>query len=74
MGLLRIRTLIQVQVLKGIPTYPSTREYLDLGHIDTSASIEGYPRSWDCLNLGHIDTSPSIYQRISQHILGHGTT
>ena len=39
-----------------IPTYPRTWDYLHLGHIDTSPSIEGYPRAWDYLKLGHIDT------------------
>ena len=76
MGPLGIRTHISAQASKDIPTYPRTWDYLKLGHIDTRPNIKGYPNISLDIGLLQFNTHryKSKYQRISQHILGYGTT
>ena len=76
MGLLGRRTHIPAQTAKDIPTYTRTWDYLNLGHIDRRPNIKGYRNI--SLDIGLLELKThrykSKYQRISQHILRHGTT
>ena len=76
MGLLALRRHIPGKASKDIPSYPRRWDYLNLGHIDTKPNIKGYPNI--SLEIGLLELKThrykSKYQRISPHILGHGTT
>ena len=76
MALLGLVTHIPAQVSKDIPTFLGIRDYFNIGQIDTSPNFKGYPNI--SKDMGHLVLSThcykSKYQRITEHILGHGTT